>query len=76
MDFLKGHTIDGFWRGPRRHGPSVPRDLPVRVEIERGVEQVFIDTLQRESSEPSIPMDVQDGVGGPHPTVLHILSSD
>src|SRR5262249_39452627 len=52
LDLLETHAIHCFRCGALGHGPGVPVDFTVGSEHEFGVEQVFVDSFQRNTSEP------------------------
>jgi hypothetical protein len=76
LDLLETHPIHRLLSGAlcRRSGVTV--NLAVGPEEQLRVEQMFVDTFQREPSGPSLLMDGQDGVGSAHHTHLHVCSSD
>ena len=74
VDLLESHAIHGFLRGTPRHRPGIPVNLAVRSEKELGVEQLPVNSLQRESFGSSVLMNFKNGVGPAHPTHLHVPS--
>src|SRR5262249_17000776 len=60
---LETHAIHRFRGGTLGHGSGVSGAFPVGTEHECRVEQVFIDSFQRVSSEPTFTVDVQRGPG-------------
>src|SRR5262249_703021 len=75
VDALEIHTIHRLRGGTLRHRSGVPVDFTVSTKEQLRVEQLLVDTLQRESSRPSVAIDVQERFGFLHHAYLRVLDT-
>jgi hypothetical protein len=66
VDRRQAHPVGGFGRGAGRQGAGVPGDLPVGEQVQRRVEQLAVDVLQRQAAPAPFADDAQDGCGVSH----------
>src|SRR5215472_1658106 len=71
---LHGHAVHGFFRDARSHGAFVAINLPIRVEVQLRVEQVFVHaSRQWQSLSASFTNEFQIRVGLLHYATLMSL---